>query len=59
MKDDLIKLRNTLMLISTRGEDTKIMGKCLDFLEELIVKANIEIKKESEVYEENGTGELS
>lgn len=38
MREDLIKLYNTLKLISTKGEDTKIMGKCLAFTEELIAK---------------------
>ena len=38
MQEDLIKLYNTLKLISTKGEDTKIMGRCLEFTEELIAK---------------------
>ena len=33
MKEDLIKLYNTLKLISTKGDDTKIMGKCLEYTE--------------------------
>lgn len=40
MKEDLVKLYNTLKLINTKGDDTKIMAKCLDFMEEMIKKAD-------------------
>ena len=40
MKEDLIKLYNTLKLISTKGDDTKIMGKCLEYTEVLISRAD-------------------
>lgn len=39
MEDKLRKLYNTLMLIETRGESTKIMGECLRFTEQLINEA--------------------
>lgn len=38
MKENLVKLYNTLSMIETRGESTKIMGECLRFVEELIKK---------------------
>lgn len=38
MIEDLIKLRNTLMQIETRGENTKLMSNCLFFIEDMISK---------------------
>ena len=38
MSDELMKLYNTLMLVETKGESTKTMGTCLQFLENLIAK---------------------
>lgn len=39
---ELTKLYNTLMLIETKGEGTKLMAQCLAFTQQLIaqVKAN-------------------
>ena len=37
MVNELRKLYNTLMLIETKGENTKIMAQCLQFTEQLIV----------------------
>lgn len=36
MDENLAKLYNTLSLIETKGESTKIMGECLRFLEQMI-----------------------
>lgn len=33
---DLTKLYNTLLLISTRGEDTMIMAECLKALQQVV-----------------------
>ena len=38
MSNELKKLYNTLLGVETKGESTKIMGMCLQFLENLIVK---------------------
>lgn len=38
MSNELTKLYNTLMLVETKGESTKTMGTCLQFLENLIAK---------------------
>ena len=38
MRNELMKLYNTLMLVETKGESTKTMGTCLQFLENLIAK---------------------
>lgn len=35
MENELLKLYNTLLLIETRGESTKIMADCLRFVEQL------------------------
>lgn len=40
MKNDLIILLNTLNLIETKGESTKRMGQCIQFLENLIQKCD-------------------
>ena len=36
MVNELTKLYNTLALIETKGENTKIMAQCLQYLEQLI-----------------------
>ena len=36
MKENLIKLYNTLGMIETKGENTKIMAQCLQFIEKLV-----------------------
>jgi len=36
MKENLIKLHNTLALVETKGESTKIMAQCLQFVEQLV-----------------------
>lgn len=36
MVEKLSKLYNTLSLIETKGESTKIMGECLKYIESLI-----------------------
>ena len=36
MKENLIKLHNTLALVETKGESTKIMAQCLAYVEQLI-----------------------
>lgn len=36
MKEKLTKLYNTLALIETKGESTKIMAQCLSYVEVLI-----------------------
>lgn len=46
MEQNLQKLYNTLLLIETRGESTKIMGECLKFTEQMINEAR-EANKES------------
>lgn len=36
MTEKLKKLYNTMLLIETKGESTKIMGECLKYLEQMI-----------------------
>ena len=40
MGDKLTKLYNTLVLIETKGENTKLMAACLNFTQQLIAEAN-------------------
>lgn len=44
MENNLKKLYNTMLLIETKGENTKIMAECIKFLEQLIIE---EAKKSS------------
>lgn len=53
MLDNLAKVYNTLLLVETKGESTKTMGKVLEFLEQLIVdektkQRELPTKKEEE-----------
>ena len=36
MKENLVKLYNTLALVETKGESTKIMAQCMQFIEKLV-----------------------
>lgn len=38
MENNLKKLYNTMLLIETKGESTKIMAECIKFLEQLITE---------------------
>ena len=40
MASELTKLYNTLMLTETKGENTKIMAQCLQYIEQLIALSN-------------------
>lgn len=46
MEQDLTKLYNTLLTIETRGNNTKTMALCLQYLEQLIVNARTKEIKE-------------
>ena len=43
MVTELTKLYNTLSLIETKGENTRIMADCLRFIEELIANEKDEV----------------
>lgn len=51
MVDDLTKLYNTLLLIETRGESTKIMAQCLQFMEQMIANKQSETESTNETNE--------
>lgn len=36
MRNNLVKLYNTMLMIETKGENTKIMADCLRFVQQLI-----------------------
>ena len=48
MANELTKLYNTLMLIETKGESTKLMAQCLNFTLQLIETAKAEASKNNE-----------
>ena len=54
MSNELMKLYNTLMLVETKGESTKTMGTCLQFLENLIAKIRSDENQAKNVKEEGG-----
>lgn len=54
MNNELTKLYNTLLGVETKGESTKIMGMCLQFLEKLIVKIQSDENQEKNIKEEGG-----
>lgn len=41
MKENLTKLYNTLALIETKGNNTKIMAQCLVFIEQMVQELEI------------------
>ena len=40
MGEKLTRLYNTLMLIETKGESTKLMAQCLNYVQSLAAEAN-------------------
>ena len=52
MEEKLTKLYNTLSMISTKGEDTKIMAQCLNYTQMMIVEARNNARGDTEVVEE-------
>lgn len=55
MKEDIIKLYNTLLLVETRGESTKIMGQCLQFIEQLVQKIDNSVNPKGAISTEEVT----
>ena len=56
MVNELVKLYNTLLMVETKGESTKIMSDCIRFIEQLI---NLEKVKEEKANEPKETTEKS
>ena len=48
MVEQLTKLYNTLALIETKGENTKLMAACLNFTQQLIQETALEARKLAE-----------
>ena len=54
LSQELTKLYNTLALIETKGENTKIMTQCMVFLEQLTSQIkDLENKKEEKCEKED------
>ena len=49
MVNDLTKLYNTLMLIETKGENTKLMAQCLNFVLQLVNQCKADEQRKAEV----------
>ena len=54
MSNELTELYNTLLGFETKGESTKLMGMCLQFLENLIVKIQSDENQEKKNVKEEG-----
>ena len=54
MSNELTKLYNTLLGVETKGESTKLMGMCLQFLEKLIAKIESDENQAKNIKEEGG-----
>ena len=53
MVEDLKKLYNTLLMIETKGNNTKIMAECLRFTEKLIEecpKTDVHESSKTDIY---------
>lgn len=46
MEEELLKLYRTMMLIETKGESTKTMATCLQFLEKLVAQCRVKVSEE-------------
>ena len=46
--EQLIKIYNTLLMVSTKGEDTVIMGQCLNAMRDLLTQIQQEAVADSE-----------
>lgn len=56
MKENLIKLLNTMAMVETRGENTKIMAQCLQYVENLVQELNAaEIAAKEDAKKESAT----
>lgn len=51
MELELRKLYNTMLMIETKGESTKVMAECIRFTEQLINKVHEEETKKPEKVE--------
>lgn len=57
MPEKLRKLYNTLALIETKGDSTKLMAQCMIYTEQLIAEAAAEEAKRAEVQGDTEGGE--
>lgn len=57
MPEKLRKLYNTLALIETKGDSTKLMAQCMLYTEQLIAEAAAEEAKRNEVQGDTESGE--
>jgi hypothetical protein len=54
MVEKLTKLYNTLALIETKGENTKLMAQCLNYTAALINECSAQVKAAAEKVGEEG-----
>ncbi len=51
--EQLVKTYNTLLLVSTKGEDTIIMGQCLTSMRNILMEIQQNISANNETAENN------
>ena len=49
--EQLVKIYNTLLVISTKGEDTIIMGQCLGALRDILMQAQESMSASADIVE--------
>lgn len=51
LNEQLIRIYNTLLMVSTKGEDTVIMGQCLAALQQILMELQQHNNKQDAVNE--------
>ena len=53
MVDNLVRLKNTLMNVETKGTNTLIMADCIRFIDQMVEAYSVTPKGEEENHDEN------
>ena len=53
MIENLVRLKNTLMNVETKGNSTVIMADCIRFIDQIVEAYSAEPKREEENHDEN------
>ena len=50
--EQLVKIYNTLLVVSTKGEDTIVMGQCLSALRDMLMQAQEDMSASADIVED-------
>ena len=53
MVENLVRLKNTLMNVETKGNSTVIMADCLRFIDQMVEEHSAEPNREEENHDKN------